>query len=141
MWHRWSPANNGATSMLSAGWPHEHRCCLRGAGQSPPDIGGTSVRLEGRGHDRCMSDSAASAETFRTEHDSMGEVRVPAEALWGAQTERAQAHAVSGDRMPREVITALARIKAAAAAVNAELGVIDAEMAHAIQDAADEIAA
>jgi len=71
----------------------------------------------------------------------MGEVRVPAEALWGAQTERAQAHAVSGDRMPREVITALARIKAAAAAVNAELGVIDAEMAHAIQDAADEVAA
>ncbi len=70
----------------------------------------------------------------------MGEVRVPAGALWGAQTERARAHAVSGDRMPREVIIALARIKSAAAAVNAELGVIDADVARAIQDAAREIA-
>ena len=70
----------------------------------------------------------------------MGEVRVPADALWGAQTQRARAHSVSGEQMPREVIIALARIKSAAAAVNAELGVIDAEMARAIQDAAREIA-
>jgi fumarate hydratase class II len=86
-----------------------------------------------------MSDSADGQE-FRIEHDSMGEVRVPAEALWGAQTERARAHRLSGERMPREVIVALARIKSAAAAVNAELGIIDADMAQAIQDAAREIA-
>jgi fumarate hydratase class II len=83
--------------------------------------------------------SPAPAETFRTEHDSMGEVLVPAAALWGAQTQRARAHAVSGEQMPREVIVALARIKSAAAAVNAELGIIDAEMALAIQEAAGEI--
>jgi len=69
----------------------------------------------------------------------MGEVQVPADALWGAQTERARTHAMSGERVPREVIIALARIKSAAAAVNAELGVIDADMARAIQDAAREI--
>ena len=86
-----------------------------------------------------MSDSADGQE-FRIEHDSMGEVRVPAKALWGAQTERARAHRLSGERMPREVIIALARIKSAAAAVNAELGIIDADMAQAIQDAAGEIA-
>jgi fumarate hydratase class II len=76
---------------------------------------------------------------FRTEHDSMGEVQVRADALWGAQTERARMHSVSGDRMPREVIIGLARIKAAAAAVNAELGVIEPDMAEAIQAAAREI--
>jgi fumarate hydratase class II len=85
--------------------------------------------------------SPAPAETFRTEHDSMGEVLVPAAALWGAQTQRARAHAISGEQMPREVIVALARIKSASAAVNAELGIIDADMALAIQEAAEEITA
>jgi fumarate hydratase class II len=94
---------------------------------------------QGAGMIGFMSDSADGQE-FRIEHDSMGEVRVPAEALWGAQTERARAHRLSGERMPREVIIALARIKSAAAAVNAELGIIDADMAQAIQDAAREIA-
>ena len=70
----------------------------------------------------------------------MGEVQVPAEALWAAQTQRASAHRLSGDTMPREVIIALARIKSEAAAVNAELGVIDPDMAQAIQEAAREIA-
>jgi fumarate hydratase class II len=80
------------------------------------------------------------ASGYRTEHDSMGEVRVPADALWGAQTQRAlQNFRISGERMPREVIVALARIKSAAAAVNAELGVLDADMAEAIREAAAEI--
>jgi len=87
-----------------------------------------------------MTEHDAPGSSFRVEHDSMGEVRVPAAALWGAQTQRASAHRVSGEPMPREVITALARIKGAAAAVNAELGVIDAEMAQAIADAAAEVA-
>src|SRR5215813_9044723 len=94
--------------------------------------------------DRASSenDSAAARNTgaFRIEHDSMGEVEVPLEALWGAQTQRALAHSLSGEPMPREVIIALAQIKSAAAAVNAELGIIDADMAQAIRDAADEIA-
>ncbi|MGO9292674.1 MAG: class II fumarate hydratase [Streptosporangiaceae bacterium] len=77
---------------------------------------------------------------FRTEHDSMGEVQVAADALWGAQTERARIHSVSGEKMHREVIIALARVKWAAAAVNAGLGVIEPDMAQAIIGAAREIA-
>ncbi len=80
---------------------------------------------------------------FRVEHDSMGDVEVPADALWGAQTQRALANfsLITTERIPLAVIIALARIKAAAAAVNARLGVIDAEMARAISDAAAEVAA
>ncbi|HKR70031.1 MAG TPA: class II fumarate hydratase [Streptosporangiaceae bacterium] len=87
-----------------------------------------------------MSDSRSGAVQYRVEHDSMGEVQVPAEALWAAQTQRASAHRLSGDTMPREVIIALARVKSEAAAVNAELGVIDPDIAQAIQEAAREIA-
>jgi fumarate hydratase class II len=79
---------------------------------------------------------------FRTEHDSMGEVLVPADALWGAQTQRAvENFPVSGERLPRELIGALASIKSAAATVNGELGVLDPDMAQAIHDAAAEVAA
>src|SRR5258707_614940 len=78
---------------------------------------------------------------FRTEHDSMGEVLVPAEALWGAQTQRAVVNfPISGTRLPRTVIEALASIKGAAALVNAELGVLDVDLAEAIYDAATEVA-
>ena len=87
-----------------------------------------------------MSDQAASDE-FRVEHDSMGEVRVPREAKWRAQTQRAvENFPVSGQRIERAHIEALARIKAAAAKVNAELGVLDGDVALAIQDAAAEVA-
>src|SRR6478752_540970 len=78
---------------------------------------------------------------FRIEHDSMGEVRVPAHAKWRAQTQRAvQNFPVSGQRLERAHIEALARIKAAAAKVNAELGVIDPDRAEAIAAAAAEVA-
>src|ERR1022692_2688524 len=82
-----------------------------------------------------------SAGEFRVEHDSMGEVRVPADALWGAQTQRAieNFRGISGQSMPREVVIALARIKSAAAMVNAELGILPADMADAIAQAAREI--
>ncbi len=66
--------------------------------------------------------SPDAAETFRTEHDSMGEVLVPAAALWGRRRSEPERTRLSGEQMPREVIVALARIKSAAAAVNAELG-------------------
>jgi fumarate hydratase class II len=87
-----------------------------------------------------MSDSRADATGLRAEHDSMGEVWLPADALWGAQTQRASAHFVSGEPMPREVLIALARIKSAAATVNAELGVLEPDMARAIQQVADDVA-
>ncbi|HEY8111919.1 MAG TPA: class II fumarate hydratase [Actinomycetes bacterium] len=81
-------------------------------------------------------------QTHRIEHDSMGEVRVPAAAKWRAQTQRAvENFPVSGLRLERAHIAALARIKAAAAKVNAELGVLDKDMADAITEAADEVAA
>src|SRR5262245_18479853 len=92
------------------------------------------------GHHQSMSDLRSEPAQYRIEHDSMGEVQVPADALWAAQTQRASAHRLSGETMPRQVIIALARIKAAAAAVNAELGVIDPDMAQAIIQAAGEIA-
>ncbi|MFB7450291.1 class II fumarate hydratase [Streptomyces sp. NPDC057027] len=78
---------------------------------------------------------------YRIEHDSMGEVRVPAHAKWRAQTQRAvENFPVSGQRLERAHIEALARIKAAAAEVNAELGVIDKDRAEAIVSAAGEVA-
>ncbi|MET9803430.1 class II fumarate hydratase [Streptomyces sp. NPDC006368] len=77
----------------------------------------------------------------RIEHDSMGEVRVPAHAKWRAQTQRAvENFPISGQRLERAHIEALARIKAAAAKVNAELGVLDEDIADAIQEAAAEVA-
>ncbi|MEU7735655.1 class II fumarate hydratase [Streptomyces griseus] len=78
---------------------------------------------------------------FRIEHDSMGEVRVPADAKWRAQTQRAvENFPVSGQRLERAHIEALARIKGAAAKVNAELKVLDPDIAAAIQEAAAEVA-
>ncbi|MEV8590004.1 class II fumarate hydratase [Streptomyces sp. NPDC051180] len=81
------------------------------------------------------------ADGYRIERDSMGEVRVPAHAKWRAQTQRAvENFPVSGQRLERAHIEALARIKAAAATVNAELGVIDEDRARAIVAAAAEVA-
>ncbi|MEV5258427.1 class II fumarate hydratase [Streptomyces anulatus] len=78
---------------------------------------------------------------FRIEHDSMGEVKVPAGAKWRAQTQRAvENFPVSGQRLERAHIEALARIKGAAAKVNAELKVLDPDISTAIQEAAAEVA-
>ncbi len=80
--------------------------------------------------------------TTRVERDSMGSLDVPAEALWGAQTQRAiQNFPPSGLRMPRAFIEALALIKHAAAGANAELGDLPPAIAAAIQDAALKVAA
>ena len=80
-------------------------------------------------------------QQWRTERDSMGEVRVPADAKYRAQTQRAvENFPVSGQRLERAHIAALAQIKAAAAKVNAELGVLSPEMAEAIRSAAAEVA-
>src|SRR3954466_12047205 len=90
----------------------------------------------GRGRGR-MADMTE----WRIEHDSMGEVRVPVDARWRAQTQRAvENFPISGQRIERAHIEALARIKGAAAKVNARLGVLDKDVAEAIQEAADEVA-
>jgi fumarate hydratase, class II len=79
--------------------------------------------------------------TFRIERDSMGELQVPANALWGAQTQRAvENFPISGYRLPRGFIRALALIKQAAAAANARLGLLDAEVATRIARTAEQVA-
>jgi fumarate hydratase class II len=81
------------------------------------------------------------SERYRIEHDSQGELRVPAQALYGAQTQRAvENFSISGLRMPGPFVRALGRIKSAAARVNADLGLLDTGVAGAISMAADEIA-
>ncbi len=82
------------------------------------------------------------APQFRIEHDSMGEVRVPADALWQAQTQRAvENFPISGTPIEPALVHALGEVKAAAARANADLGVLPAELAEAIAAAAREVAA
>jgi fumarate hydratase class II len=79
---------------------------------------------------------------FRIEHDTMGEVRVPVDAKWAAQTQRAVDNfPISGLRIERSLIAALASIKGAAAEVNGRLKVIDKKVGAAISAVADEVAA
>ena len=83
----------------------------------------------------------ADVQGERVEHDSMGEVRVPGWARWRAQTQRAvENFPISGATLESAHIAALARIKAAAAKVNADLGVLEQDMADAVAAAADEVA-
>jgi fumarate hydratase class II len=79
---------------------------------------------------------------YRIEHDTMGEVRVPKDALYRAQTQRAvENFPISGSGLEPEQIIALARIKKAAAIANAKLGILDAQISSSIQKAADQIIA
>jgi fumarate hydratase class II len=90
------------------------------------------------GNVEAMSDEG----DYRVEHDSMGEVRVPADALWRAQTQRAvENFPISGTRIEPALVVAMARVKRAAALTNAELGVIDQKRADAVVAAADAIIA
>jgi fumarate hydratase class II len=78
----------------------------------------------------------------RSEKDSFGPIDVPADRLWGAQTERSRRFfRISGERMPLAVVHALALVKRSAARVNASLGLLDAKKAEAIARAADEVLA
>jgi fumarate hydratase class II len=84
---------------------------------------------------------AGKQDGFRVERDSMGEMRIPADALWGAQTQRAVDNfPISGRPMPRGFIRALGLIKSAAAEANGELGVLTGEMVDAIVGSALEVA-
>jgi len=87
-----------------------------------------------------MSDTHERPAT-RIERDSMGEMEVPADALYGASTQRAVLNfPISGQPLPRELIRALALVKGAAAQTNAELGLLDRDIADAISTAAEEVA-
>jgi fumarate hydratase class II len=78
----------------------------------------------------------------RIERDTFGELKVPGDALWGAQTQRSLHHFdISSERMPPELLRALALVKRSAARVNRELGVLDPKKADAIAQAADEVLA
>lgn len=79
-------------------------------------------------------------ERYRIEHDTMGEVKVPADRYWGAQTERSfENFKIGTHRMPPEVIRAFAVLKKAAAQANEKLGMLDAERAELIGRVCDEI--
>ncbi|HZD20556.1 MAG TPA: class II fumarate hydratase, partial [Burkholderiales bacterium] len=81
-------------------------------------------------------------KSFRTERDSLGELKVPAAALWGAQTQRAvENFPISGRKLPPRFIASLALVKQAAARANVRLGLLDAKIASAIDAATAEIAA
>ncbi len=82
-----------------------------------------------------------SEQEYRTEHDSMGEVRVPADALWRAQTQRAvENFPISGTPIEPALVHAMGHVKAAAAVANGDLGVLDADQASAIEQAASAVA-
>ncbi|MGP1629980.1 MAG: class II fumarate hydratase [Giesbergeria sp.] len=81
-------------------------------------------------------------QATRTERDTFGPIEVPAERLWGAQTQRSLQHFdISGERMAPELLRALAQVKRASAYVNQSLGLLDAAKATAIVAAADEVMA
>ena len=89
-----------------------------------------------------MTDQPETASGVRIESDSMGEIAVPAERYWGAQTQRSlQNFRISGERMPAALVKALGVQKLAAARVNMKLGVLDKEIGEAVCQAAAEVAA
>ena len=86
-----------------------------------------------------MTDTSAQT---RRETDSIGAIDVPADAYWGAQTQRSlQNFRIGGERMPAPLIRALGIIKQAAARVNVEAGLLDAEVGAAVDEAAGEVIA
>src|SRR5947209_7453191 len=87
-----------------------------------------------------MSDATAKQVETRVESDSMGEIEVPADVYWGAQTQRSLIHFNIGfDVMPREVIRALGILKKAAAIVNHDIGKLPEDKMKLILHAADEV--
>ena len=82
------------------------------------------------------------AKSTRTELDTFGPIEVPDDRLWGAQTQRSlQNFDISGERMPAQLLRALAIVAVAAALVNMDLGAVDARLGNAIVAAADEVIA
>src|SRR5438128_12491233 len=89
-----------------------------------------------------MNGANMTASTTRVERDTFGPIEVPAERLWGAQTQRSLANfRISTEKMPPALIKALAQVKRAAAQVNLDLRVLDPRKGKAIIEAADEVIA
>ncbi len=89
-----------------------------------------------------LGTSRRQASETRVEHDSMGEVQVPLHALWGAQTQRSYENfPIGSEKMPREIISAFAQVKKAAARANCRLGKLDSHSCELICQAADEVLA
>src|SRR5271169_5795770 len=110
----------------------------RGSGTRPKGSGARprAVRTTGP-----AGPAATESTDFRIEHDSMGEVRVPASAKWQAQTQRAvENFPISGTTVERSLISALASIKGAAALENARLKMVDKKVAQAVATVAAEVA-
>src|SRR5690606_4220069 len=94
---------------------------------------GAPRRRELRRHRLTAMDDTTTPGSTRLERDTFGDIAVPADRLWGAQTQRSlQNFRISGERQPMELIRALALVKRAAAQVNAELGALPADLADAI---------
>ena len=99
-------------------------------------------RTPGREHEGATMDEDAGRTPTRVERDSLGEIEVPAERLWGAQTERSRRNfRISGERLPIALVHALVLVKKAVALVNADLGALDLAKAEAIVSACDEVLA
>src|SRR4051812_12193112 len=133
------PARSGHTSSPG---PHD-----AAPSDSPTGPAPTQGRLRNAPQHRLATMTAPTTPTPgspapRIEHDTFGDIEVPAAALWGAQTQRSLHHfAISTEKMPRELVRALALVKRSAAVVNRALGALDAKKADAIVAAADEVLA
>ena len=112
---------------------------VAGARRSSPDRPGSGASARNVAAMSPETGSETGTET-RTEHDSMGDIEVPRDALWRAQTQRAvENFPISGTTLEPSHVVAIARVKKAAARINAELGIITDERAEAIAAGADEI--
>ncbi len=101
---------------------------------------GTSVGLSVVPSDESMTSQSENPGAFRIEHDTMGEVQVPADKYWGAQTQRSLMNFQIGtEKMPRDIIKAFGILKKAAALANMELGMLDRERGNIIDFVCDEL--
>ena len=117
------------------------RCTRRSASSAGPSTSGSSARRRRGSIDTMTDPDRDGAPATRLERDSMGEMAVPVDARYGASTQRAVLNfPISGQRFPRRFLRALALVKLAAAETNAELGLLDPTVAHAIASAAASVA-
>src|SRR6266851_6459551 len=115
----------------STPWSSGCRRCARRCAESRPSAPPRKLKI------LCMPET----KTTRVERDSMGEIEVPADAYYGASTQRAVINfPISGQRFPRRFIQALGLVKRAAAEDNLELGLLDRKTAGAVVRAAEEVA-
>src|SRR5690606_23969524 len=109
-------------------------------GVPPHSSPAANETLQRRSFPMTMPGPAMNDAATRIETDSMGEVRVPADRYWGAQTQRSlENFRIGGERMPVPLVRALGLVKQAAARANTRLGVLDKKIGQAIDAAAGEV--